>query len=198
MGRVCHITLYRCRRIGRQKSLRESWLLFGKANALDSLPMDSELLIYVLLGGLAIALIVAAVTDIRSRHISNGLNLAIALGAPLFWIASGIAFWPDMVGRIGLAAVIFTIFAGMFAIGAMGGGDVKLLTALALWVPWLAFLELLVIMSIAGGLLTLLMMIGKQIRKTAAPIKVPYGVAIAFSGLWAIWGITGQSSQTIF
>jgi prepilin peptidase CpaA len=80
----------------------------------------------------------------------------------------------------------------------MGGGDVKLLTALALWMPWLTFLELLVIMSIGGGLLTLLMMISKQIRKAEAPIKVPYGVAIAFSGLWTIWGITGQSSQTIF
>ncbi len=63
---------------------------------------------------------------------------------------------------------------------------------------WLTFLELLVIMSIAGGLLTLLMMISKQIRKTEGPIKVPYGVAIAFSGLWMIWGIAGQSSQTIF
>jgi prepilin peptidase CpaA len=160
--------------------------------------MDSETFIYLLWGGLAIALIVAAFTDLKSRHISNWLNLVIALGAPVFWIFSGMTFWPDMLGQIGLAAVIFTIFAGMFAIGAMGGGDVKLLTALALWMHWLTFLELLVIMSIAGGLLTLLMMISKQIRKTKGPIKVPYGIAIAFSGLWTIWGITGQSSQTIF
>jgi len=160
--------------------------------------MDSETFIYLLWGGLAIALIIAAITDLKSRHIANWLNLVIALGAPLFWMINGMAFWPDMVGQLGLAAVIFTIFAGMFAIEAMGGGDVKLLTALALWMHWLTFLELLVIMSIAGGLLTLLMMISKQIRKTEGPIKVPYGVAIAFSGLWTIWGITGQSSQTIF
>ena len=160
--------------------------------------MDSETYIYLLWGGLAIALIVATITDIRSRHISNWLNLAIALGAPIFWLLSGMTFWPEMIAQIGLAAVIFTIFAGMFALGAMGGGDVKLLTALALWMHWLTFLELLVIMSIAGGLLTLLMMVSKQIRKTEGPIKVPYGVAIAFSGLWTIWGITGHSSQTIF
>ncbi len=160
--------------------------------------MDSETFIYLLWGGLAIALIVATITDLRSRHISNWLNLGIALGAPVFWMISGMAFWPDMVGQIGLAAIIFTIFAGMFAIGAMGGGDVKLLTALALWMPWLTFLELLVIMSIAGGVLTLLMMIGKRIQKTDGPIKVPYGVAIAFSGLWIIWGVVGQRSQTIF
>ena len=160
--------------------------------------MDNETFIYLLWGGLAIALIVAAITDIKSRHISNWLNLAIALAAPVFWILSGMAFWPDMIGQIGLAAVIFTIFAGMFAIGAMGGGDVKLLTALALWMHWLTFLELLVIMSIAGGMITLLMMISKRIQKTDGPIKVPYGVAIAFSGLWTIWGIVGQRSQTIF
>ncbi|MFK7840904.1 MAG: prepilin peptidase [Sphingorhabdus sp.] len=160
--------------------------------------MDSETFIYLLWGGLAIALIVAAITDLKSRRISNWLNLIIALGAPVFWVISGMAFWPDMIGQLGLAAVIFTIFGGMFAIGAMGGGDVKLLTALALWMHWLTFLELLVIMSIAGGVLTLLMMISKKIKKTEGPVKVPYGVAIAFSGLWTIWGITGQSSQTIF
>ena len=160
--------------------------------------MDRETFIYLLWGGLAIALIVAAVTDLKRRHISNWLNLIIALGAPILWLANGMTFWPDMIGQIGLAVIIFTIFAGMFAIGAMGGGDVKLLTALSLWMHWLTFLELLVIMSIAGGLLTMLMMISKQIRKTKGPIKVPYGVAIAFSGLWMIWGITGHSSQTIF
>ena len=160
--------------------------------------MDSETFIYLLWGGLAIALIAAAITDIKSRHISNWLNLGIAVGAPVFWIASGLVFWPDMIGQIGLAAIILTIFAGLFAIGAMGGGDVKLLAALALWLHWLTFLELIVIMSIAGGLLSLLMMISKRIKKTEGPIKVPYGVAIAFSGLWTIWGIVGQNSQTIF
>ena len=160
--------------------------------------MDRETFIYLLWGGLAIALIVVVVTDLKSRHISNWLNLIIALGAPILWLANGMTFWTEMIGQIGLAVIIFTIFAGLFAIGAMGGGDVKLLTALSLWMHWLTFLELLVIMSIAGGLLTMLMMISKQIRKTKGPIKVPYGVAIAFSGLWMIWGITGHSSQTIF
>lgn len=148
--------------------------------------MNGEQLIYLLWGGLAIALIVAAITDIKSRHISNKLNLAIALGAPLFWIASDMAIWPDMVWQIGIATVVFTIFAGMFAIGAMGGGDVKLLTAIALWLHWLTLIEMLVIMSIAGGVLTLLMITAKKIQNTEGPVKVPYGVAISFSGLWII------------
>jgi prepilin peptidase CpaA len=160
--------------------------------------MNSETFIYLLWIGLAIALIVAAITDLKSRKISNRLNLVIAMGAPIFWIASDMAAWPDMAIQLGLAALIYTIFTGLVAIGAMGGGDVKLLTALALWFDWLTFIELLVVMSIAGGVLTLLMMISKKIRKKDAPIKVPYGVAIAFSGLWVIWDTMINLSQTIF
>ncbi|MEP2989589.1 MAG: prepilin peptidase [Parasphingorhabdus sp.] len=151
--------------------------------------MNGEHFIYLLWGGLAIALIIAAITDIKSRQISNKLNLGIALAAPLFWIASDMTFWPDMVWQIGIAIVVFTIFAAVFAIGAMGGGDVKLLAAVALWLHWLTFIELLLIMSIAGGVLTLLMMIGKKIQKQEGPIKVPYGVAISFAGLWVISGL---------
>ena len=59
--------------------------------------MNGEHFIYLLWIGLAIALIVAAITDIKSRQISNKLNLGIALAAPLYWLASDMAFWPDMV-----------------------------------------------------------------------------------------------------
>jgi prepilin peptidase CpaA len=54
---------------------------------------------YGLLIALAIALVVAAFTDIRRRQIDNWLNGAIALGAPLFWWASGL----DAVARCGPA-----------------------------------------------------------------------------------------------
>jgi prepilin peptidase CpaA len=46
--------------------------------------MQGGLLSYGLLGALAIALLIAAVTDIRRREIDNWLNGVIALGAPLF------------------------------------------------------------------------------------------------------------------
>ncbi|VAW05905.1 Type IV prepilin peptidase TadV/CpaA [hydrothermal vent metagenome] len=157
--------------------------------------MNGEHFIYLLWGGLAIALIVGAVTDIKRRQISNKLNLLIALGAPLLWIASDMQFWPEMVQQIGVAAIVLTIFGGLFAVGAMGGGDVKMLAAIALWLHWLTLIEMIFIMSIAGGVLTLLMMIGKRIQKTASPIKVPYGVAISFSGLWII---AGQLSERYF
>jgi prepilin peptidase CpaA len=42
------------------------------------------------------------------------------------------------------------------------------------------------VMSIAGGVVTLVMMIDRAIKKTRDQVEVPYGVAIAFAGLLAL------------
>jgi prepilin peptidase CpaA len=141
---------------------------------------------YGLLIALAIALVVAAFTDIRSRQISNWLNGAIALGAPLFWWSSGLSLWPDVAAQLGVALAAFVLLAGLFAMKMMGGGDVKLLTALALWVRPDLFLQLLVIMAIAGGVLTVLMVCWHTMRRQKDRLAIPYGVAIAFGGLWVL------------
>ncbi|HSF13028.1 MAG TPA: prepilin peptidase [Erythrobacter sp.] len=141
---------------------------------------------YGLLIALAIALVVAAFTDMRSRTISNWLNGAIALGAPLFWWSSGLALWPDIALQIGVAVAAFAVFAGLFALKMMGGGDVKLLTVLALWVSPVIFMQLLVVMALAGGLLTVLMVCWHTMRRQKDKLAIPYGVAIAFGGLWVL------------
>lgn len=110
---------------------------------------------YGLLALLAIALLFAAGTDIKRREIDNWLNAAIALAAPAFWWAGGLSLWPDVAAQLGLALGAFAIAAGLFAIGQMGGGDVKLIAALALWFPPAAFIQLLIIMAILGYALTM-------------------------------------------
>lgn len=141
---------------------------------------------YGLLIGLAIALVFAAFTDIRRRQIDNWLNGAIALGAPLFWWASGVSLWPDVAIQLGVAFAAFVLLAGLFALKVMGGGDVKLLTVLALWIPPEIFLQLLVIMAIAGGVLTIAMGAWHFLRRQKERLAIPYGVAIAFGGLWVL------------
>lgn len=139
-----------------------------------------------LLGALALMLLVAAVGDLRRREISNGLNGAIALLAIPFWFSMGLSPWPEMALQIGVALGVFLFFALLFNFGFMGGGDVKMIAALALWLPAGAVLNLLVIMSLAGGVLTLAMMARKRMAKSEANPEVPYGVAIAFGGMWVI------------
>jgi len=147
--------------------------------------MDIELS-WILLGVLAAMLLVACWCDLKTRTIPNGLNLAIALLAIPFWWSVGLAFWPDAAIQVGIAFVVFWLFAIAFAMGAMGGGDVKLIAAIALWLPWQAVIVLLFIMSVAGGVLTLAMLIRHKLAKRGGQLEIPYGVAIAFGGLWLI------------
>jgi len=142
----------------------------------------SEILLVMLAGALAAAM----VGDLRSRTIPNGLTLAIALAAIPFWWLSDLSLWPDVAIRIGVAAAVFALFAAAFALGQMGGGDVKLVSAVALWLPPQAVLVLLVLMSIAGGVLTLVMLARHRLTRSTATLEIPYGVAIAFAGLWLI------------
>ena len=137
---------------------------------------------YLLLA-LAAILIVAAVIDMRTFKISNRLNLAVALLAPVYWVAVGLSPWPDIAAQIGVGVAVFAVLAGVFYLGMMGGGDVKLAAALALWFPPLVTLKFLVVMSIAGGVLTVVVIALHIARRSKGRIKVPYGVAIAFGGL---------------
>ena len=142
---------------------------------------------YGLLAMLAIALLVAAFTDLRSRRIGNWLTGAIALGAPLFWWASGLALWPDVALQVGVAALTFAVLAALFAIRAMGGGDVKLLTALALWIEPLQFVRLILAMALLGGVLTIAFGAWHVMRRQREKLAIPYGVAISLAGLWTIY-----------
>jgi len=141
---------------------------------------------YGLLIALAIALLFAGFTDLRSRRIDNWLNAGIALAAPLFWWASGLALWPDVAIQLGVAAGTFAVLTALFAMGAMGGGDVKLLGALALWIAPLPFLNLVIVMALVGGLLTILFAAWHVMRRQREKLAIPYGVAIAMAGLWTL------------
>ena len=137
----------------------------------------------LLLGILAILLLVAAVVDVRTFTISNKLNLCVALLAPLYWLSVGLPLWPNVPIQLGLGAGVFALFAAAFYAGLMGGGDVKLAAALALWFSPAATLKFLVLMSLAGGVLTLAVLALHRLRKKSGQPEIPYGVAIAFGGL---------------
>jgi prepilin peptidase CpaA len=141
---------------------------------------------YLIAALLAIALIRAAWGDLQTRTIPNWLNIAIAAGAPLWWWTTGWALWPDIPIQLGFAIGIFAIFAGCFAIGAMGGGDVKLITALSLWLPLTPLVRMLFVMAVLGGIVTLVTLAVHRLHKRSGSPEVPYGVAISVAGLWVL------------
>ncbi|MFP5396610.1 MAG: prepilin peptidase [Alphaproteobacteria bacterium] len=150
---------------------------------------------YLLLAGLAIALVTAAITDLRRRQIDNGLNAAIALTAPLYWWASGLALWPGVAIQLGLALAVFIGFAVIFARGGMGGGDVKLLAALALWLPPAVLFGVIVLTSLVGGAMS--MVAGARNLSLDAGQRGKRMLARSAAGLWvagsayAAWVING-------
>ncbi|HEU4961136.1 MAG TPA: prepilin peptidase [Sphingomonas sp.] len=139
----------------------------------------------ILLGALAVLLVSAGIEDVRKREIANWKNAAIACLAPLWWMASGLPLWPGVVIQIGLAAAVFAIFVGAFALGQMGGGDAKLIGAVALWLPFQPLAWMLVAMSLIGGALTVLLVVERWWLKSRTAIEVPYGVAIVIAALFA-------------
>lgn len=136
---------------------------------------------------LLVLLVSAGIEDARTREIANWKNAAIALLAPVWWVTVGLDPWPTMTVQLAVALFAFALFVGAFAMGQMGGGDVKMIGALALWLAPFQLLNTLIVMSLAGGALTVVLLVERRLRGgDAPPIEVPYGVAIAVAGLVAL------------
>jgi prepilin peptidase CpaA len=137
----------------------------------------------LLLAALAAILIVAAVIDVRTFTISNRLNLTVAALAPLYWWSIPMSPWPGVAIQLAAGAAVFLLLALAIFGGMMGGGDVKLAAALGLWFPPAATVKFLVLMSLAGGVLTLAVLGWHRLKRREGRPEIPYGVAIAFGAL---------------
>lgn len=139
-------------------------------------------------------------SDLRHRRLANTLVISYALLFVLYaWWAG---FDPGRWGAHALtAAFAFLVLLVLFALGAMGGGDVKLGTAVLLWAgPTYALPVVLLIAWVGGGLAVLGLLADRPwaARFAAGPSRhiitalsarrgVPYGVALAVAGLWLVW-----------
>jgi prepilin peptidase CpaA len=147
--------------------------------------MGWGILSYALVAALVLILLSAGIEDARTREIANWKNGAIALMAPAWWYFQGYG-WSDTGIQLAIAIAVFAVFVGAFHFGWMGGGDVKMIGALALWLPGQALLFMLVVMSVIGGVLTLIMMLDHWRRRAPGAVETPYGVAIAMASMIAL------------
>ena len=102
--------------------------------------------------GLTIASL-ACVTDLRTRRIPNVLTFGAALAGLLYQFVSG---GVDGLGHATLGWLVgAVIFFLPFALGGLGGGDVKLLAALGAWLGPEDVLWLSLYTGVAGGVMAL-------------------------------------------
>ena len=148
--------------------------------------MTKDILAYALLVGLAIGLIASIYTDIKYRLIFNKITLPIALAAPLYWYATNDLSMSSVGIHLLTAALAFAFFAMWFALGMMGGGDVKLFAVVALWFQWADVIRLVLYASILGAIVTILFLAIHKMRRGPGRAQIPYGVAIALAGLWMV------------
>lgn len=140
------------------------------------------IIVAFLIAALILLLVSAGIEDARTREIANWKNAAIALLAIPWWFAIGMTPLAIAV-QVGVAIAVFALFVLTFYLGQMGGGDVKMLGALALWFPFLPLVNMLIVMSLIGGVMTLVMLVEHKARKKSVALEIPYGVAIAIAAL---------------
>jgi prepilin peptidase CpaA len=95
----------------------------------------------------------AALTDLQEYRIPNTVTLAIAALFPVYALLPGAGV--DVAGSLALGAAVLAGGAALFALGVFGGGDVKLVAAVSLWIGPSAFLEFLLVMALVGGAVAL-------------------------------------------
>lgn len=156
------------------------------SSAFPSIPLlsaSSLLCLFLLLG-------LATYFDIFFRRIPNALCLTAAIVSAPYWVGmSGLAM-PASMGQQFLILLVATVpLLVLFAVGALGGGDIKLLGAVLLWVRPGEILQMIAVMVLAGGVQALAAM-GHALLRRRKPCEatVPFGVAIAVGAIPALAG----------
>lgn len=133
--------------------------------------------------------IYAALRDIETLTITNGLNAAIAfLFVPAMIIAA--PGWEVTGGHLAAGLIAFFVSVLLFVFGVFGGGDAKMIPGVMLWLGPEAAMPFMMVMAVAGGILALFVIAARRLVPAAAAPGfahetlqagngVPYGVAIA-------------------
>jgi prepilin peptidase CpaA len=141
-----------------------------------------------LAGLLLLLLLIAAIQDGWRLRISDWISGLVALGAFAALVLDGpiSGLWQNLL----LFAAVLAVGTFMFGRGWMGGGDIKLLAASALWFNLADGWRLLVAIALAGGVEALIIILLRRLlpwsdaaRSRALLLRrrgpIPYGIAIA-------------------
>lgn len=144
-------------------------------------------------------LIAAMVGDVRKFRITNRLNISFAACFFVFAILLGME-WKLILGHAAIGAIAFAVCFAIFFAGLIGGGDVKLVAATALWLGGAPMYNYVMLSAVLGGLVGIVLIAARFIaRRIGLPKKprwlrgilrrkshMPYGVALGLGGILAM------------
>jgi prepilin peptidase CpaA len=135
-----------------------------------------------------VLMVAAAIEDaarLRIRNLTCGL---VAAGAVVAMIAAGPSqsLWQNFL----VFSIILVVGMGAFAAGLFGGGDVKLLATIGLWLDLSGGMLFVAAVFVAGGVVAIGYIVTGLVRRRPKPPaksrRVPYGVAIALGALFSL------------
>ena len=137
--------------------------------------------------------------DVTRYTIPNWLvgSLLVLYPVAVYLSPQAVDWKMAVVGMLAVFAVGYVVFSMRW----MGGGDVKLITVLALWVGWGEKLaEFMFLFGLMGGVFSIFVLIVRKLqlylpwkqrfqtpRLFQKDAPIPYGVAIACAFLWMMW-----------
>ena len=156
----------------------------------------ATLAIAILIAGfLPLCLAWAAVSDLLTMKIPNRVSAALLIAFIVLAPLAGLE-WSQVGMSLVAGLIVFAVGFLLFAVNVMGGGDVKLLTASAVWFGFNhSLLAYLVGVGYAGGVVTIVFLLLRASANSVTAIgiplpasvvaakKIPYGIAIAIAGL---------------
>jgi len=120
------------------------------------MPLRGQLILLLAL------VIVAAITDLRSRRIPNWLTLSGVLSGLGMNIFLAEQWWEGLkFSLIGLGAG-FGLYVILYVLRAMGAGDVKLMAATGAIVGWQNWFGIFIVTALLGGVLAIVFSILKK------------------------------------
>lgn len=154
---------------------------------------------------------VGAVSDVHRGRIPNWLTYGGVLAA--LTVRCVVSGWPGLNGGFLGLLVAGGFFYLLFLVGAMGGGDMKLMAAVGAWAGATQATTILIVSALAGGILAIgYVVCRRQIRQTLvnsatlifhhvtsgiqphpilnvrepSSMRVPFGLAIAMGTLYCV------------
>lgn len=134
-------------------------------------------------------------SDSRTLRIPNWVSLALLTAFLPAAVIAGIGL-EAIAWHLGAGVLVLSIGIVLFALNLFGGGDAKMMGACALWVGWNNLLLFVLAVLLAGGVLSLMVVLlrkglgiwpGWLVRSAEGLFTeskaIPYGIAIAIGAI---------------